>query len=134
MPGCVGQNCSYFQFKPRVKRRRLKRMIWRYSGWVVLVWLAVTLLRTPATAQFNDPRNYQNVPVGVNQIELSYSYVRANASIDSAIVIGGSQDFVVEKVRSAWAAATLSKDDSSWVGRRPRPPEVRRPWCALDCS
>ena len=63
----------------------------RYSGRVVLVCLALALLRTRAGAQFSDPRNYQNVPVGVNQIELAYTYVRANASIDSAIVIGGAK-------------------------------------------
>ena len=91
MPGCARHNCSYFQFKPRVKRCRVKRMIWRHSGWVVAVGLALALLRTPASAQFSDPRNYQNVPVGVNQIELGYAYVRANASIDSAIVIGGAK-------------------------------------------
>ena len=30
-------------------------------------------------AQFRDPRNYQNFPVGVNQIEMAYMYVRADA-------------------------------------------------------
>jgi hypothetical protein len=49
------------------------------------------LLTRSAGAQFSDPRNYQNVPVGVNQIELGYTYVHANASIDSAIVIGGAK-------------------------------------------
>ncbi len=49
------------------------------------------LLTRSAGAQFSDPRNYQNVPVGVNQMELAYTYVRANASIDSAIVIEGAK-------------------------------------------
>jgi hypothetical protein len=49
------------------------------------------LLTRSAGAQFGDPRNYENVPVGVNQIEVAYTYVRANASIDSAIVIGGAK-------------------------------------------
>jgi hypothetical protein len=91
MPGYAGQSCFYFQFKPRVKQRRVKRMNSRHSGWVLLVCMALALLRTPASAQFSDPRNYQNVPVGVNQIELGYTYVHANASIDSAIVIGGAK-------------------------------------------
>jgi hypothetical protein len=42
-------------------------------------------------AQFTDPRNYENTPVGVNQIELSYAYVRANASIDPSLVIEGAK-------------------------------------------
>jgi hypothetical protein len=49
------------------------------------------LLARPANAQFTDPRNYENFPVGVNQIELNYDYVRANESIDSAIVIEGAK-------------------------------------------
>jgi hypothetical protein len=62
-----------------------------HSGRAVLLCLGLALLRLPASAQFSDPRNYQNVPVGVNQIELAYTYVRANASIDAAIVIGGAK-------------------------------------------
>ena len=57
----------------------------------VLASLACAVLLTlSASAQFTDPRNYENAPVGVNQIELSYAYVRANQSIDSSIVIGGA--------------------------------------------
>jgi hypothetical protein len=41
-----------------------------------------------ANAQFTDPRNYQNTPVGVNQVEVAYAYLHANSSIDPALVIG----------------------------------------------
>jgi hypothetical protein len=49
--------------------------------------LAISAVGRPAYAQFTDPRNYQNSPVGVNQVELAYVYVHANSSIDAAIVI-----------------------------------------------
>ena len=67
---------------PSVKRRRL-----------LLVWSAIAVLGLtwPACAQFNDPRNYENFPVGVNQLELSYGYSHANSSIDPAIVIAGAK-------------------------------------------
>jgi len=45
----------------------------------------------PVYAQFTDPRNYQNSPVGVNQVEIAYAYARANASIDPAIVIADAR-------------------------------------------
>jgi hypothetical protein len=43
-----------------------------------------------ASAQFTDPRNYQNSPVGVNQAQLAYAYVRSNTTIDPAIVVTGA--------------------------------------------
>ena len=45
----------------------------------------------PARAQFTDPRNYENVPVGLNQLEMTYAYSQANTSIDPAIVIVGAK-------------------------------------------
>jgi hypothetical protein len=60
-------------------------MLLRHSKW--LLWLALASL---ADAQFTDPRNYENTPVGVNQIELQYDYARSNASIDPTIVITGA--------------------------------------------
>jgi hypothetical protein len=62
----------------------LKRLLLACSAF------AVSAVGWPARAQFTDPRNYQNSPVGVNQVELAYAYVRANSSIDSAIVISGA--------------------------------------------
>ena len=53
--------------------------------------IAVLGLSQPACAQFTDPRNYENFPVGVNLLELAYSYARANSSIDPAIVIAGAK-------------------------------------------
>jgi len=43
-----------------------------------------------AAAQFTDPRNYENTPVGVNQIELVYAYARSDASIDTSLIIAGA--------------------------------------------
>lgn len=56
----------------------------------VLVWVALAGATGLACAQFTDPRNYENFPVGVNQIELAYDYVRADQSLDPAIVIEGA--------------------------------------------
>jgi len=54
----------------------------------VLVWLAFAV---SASAQFTDPRNYQNTAVGVNQVEVAYAFARANSSIDPYVVIEGAQ-------------------------------------------
>jgi len=39
-----------------------------------------------ACGQSSDPYSY-DTPVGISHIELSYAYVRANASIDTALAI-----------------------------------------------
>ncbi len=65
-------------------------LISRHAKVVACFALGVLAAR-PADGQFSDPRNYQNVPVGVNQIEVAYTYVRANASVDPAIVIAGAK-------------------------------------------
>ena len=53
----------------------------------------LTVLRSPdqARAQFTDPRTYDNTPVGINQFELAYAHARANASIDTSLIIGGAE-------------------------------------------
>jgi hypothetical protein len=60
---------------------------------LVLLYLAsaVFSLGPSANAQFTDPRNYQNAPVGVNQIELAYGYTHADASVDPSIIIVGAR-------------------------------------------
>jgi Putative MetA-pathway of phenol degradation len=50
--------------------------------------LIVFTLTWASHAQFTDPRNYQNAPIGVNQAELAYAYARSDTSIDPSIVIG----------------------------------------------
>jgi hypothetical protein len=51
------------------------------------------ILRTPdqAYAQFTDPHTYDNTPAGTNQIELAYAYSRANASIDTSLIVAGAR-------------------------------------------
>ena len=51
----------------------------------------VLLVPGQACAQFTDPHAYDNCPVGINQLELRYAYVHANASIDTALVVGGAK-------------------------------------------
>jgi hypothetical protein len=54
---------------------------------------ALALLHFPkqTLAQFTDPHTYDNTPVGTNQLELSYTYLHANASIDPSLVITGAK-------------------------------------------
>jgi len=60
---------------------------------LALVCLVLAVLHFPGRlyAQFTDPRNYENTPVGVNQFELAYAYARANASVDTSLVITGAE-------------------------------------------
>jgi hypothetical protein len=61
----------------------------------VLLFVCFTLVavRTPdqVYAQFTDPRNYDNTPVGTNQLELAYAYAHANASLDTSLIIAGAR-------------------------------------------
>jgi len=41
-------------------------------------------------AQFTDPRTYTPGPVGLNYLEFDYTYARANASIDTSLVVGAA--------------------------------------------
>jgi len=56
-------------------------------AWFVL---AILHISDQACAQFTDARTYDNTPVGINQLELGYAYVHANASIDTSLVIAGA--------------------------------------------
>jgi hypothetical protein len=55
--------------------------------------LVLAVLHVPdrACGQFNDPRAYENTPVGTNQLELGYTYVHANASLDTSLVVAGAK-------------------------------------------
>ena len=57
------------------------------------VSLALGIFAVPqrSGAQFSDPRTYDNAPVGINQVELSYAYVHGNASIDTSLVVTGAR-------------------------------------------
>jgi Putative MetA-pathway of phenol degradation len=54
------------------------------------LFLAIFYLSDQACAQFTDPRTYANTPVGINQLELNYAYVHANASIDTSLIVTGA--------------------------------------------
>jgi hypothetical protein len=55
--------------------------------------LVLAVLRVPdrACGQFNDPRVYENTPVGTNRLELGYVYLHANASLDTSLVVTGAK-------------------------------------------
>ena len=58
-----------------------------------LLCLALAVLRFPdqVYAQFTAPGTYDNTPVGVNQFELDYVYTRANAPIDTSLIVAGAK-------------------------------------------
>ena len=60
---------------------------------LLFVCFAMAVLRFPVQvfAQFTDPRTYDNSPVGINQLELSYAYAHANASIDTSLIVPGAK-------------------------------------------
>lgn len=60
------------------------------KGLLACFALAVFYTDGEASAQFNDARAYANTPVGVSQIELNYTYVRSNASLDPSLAIAGA--------------------------------------------
>jgi hypothetical protein len=53
---------------------------------------ALAILHRPeqAAAQFTDPHTYDNVPVGVNQLETDYAFVHGNASVDPSLIVAGA--------------------------------------------
>ena len=58
-----------------------------------LFFLVLAVLHIPdrASGQFNDPRAYENTAVGTNQLELGYTYVHADASLDTSLVVAGAK-------------------------------------------
>lgn len=60
---------------------------------LLLACLALAVHHVPhqARAQFTDAHSYDNTPVGINQLELSYAYVRSDTSIDTSLVITGAK-------------------------------------------
>src|SRR6201984_679893 len=62
------------------------------SKWLLSSCFALAVLHVPneASAQFSDPRTYDNTPVGINQLELTFTYAHANASIDTSLIITGA--------------------------------------------
>jgi hypothetical protein len=56
-----------------------------------LLALAAAQVPDRACAQFTDPRAYDNTPTGTNQLELAYTYVHADASIDTSLVVSGAK-------------------------------------------
>lgn len=60
---------------------------------LLFVGLALAVLRFPDQlyAQFTDPRDYENTPVGINQVEIAYAYARTDASIDTSLIVAGAQ-------------------------------------------
>ena len=58
---------------------------------VACLALIVLQITGQACAQFTDPHAYDNCPIGINQLELHYAYVHANASIDTSLIVGGAR-------------------------------------------
>src|SRR5215475_11984469 len=61
--------------------------------WLLFMCLvvAISCFSHRVYAQFTEAHNYDNTPVGVNQVELAYSYAHANASLDTSLVVVGAK-------------------------------------------
>lgn len=59
------------------------------NDWVRLSCLSVVFLclSDQAWSQFTDAHNYDDSPIGVNDLQLAYGYARADSSIDTALDI-----------------------------------------------
>jgi hypothetical protein len=57
----------------------------------VYLILAIVCVPSHLCAQFAEAHNYDNTPVGLNQIELAYGYARSNASIDTSLIVAGAK-------------------------------------------
>jgi hypothetical protein len=62
------------------------------KGRLVAACCALMTLHSPnpACAQFTDAHQYDNVPVGINQLELGYAFVHGNTAIDPSLVVTGA--------------------------------------------
>src|SRR5215471_14635372 len=58
---------------------------------LLAVCFAITALHPHLYAQFTDPHQYDNSPIGVNQLELAYAYARSNASVDTSLIVTGAK-------------------------------------------
>jgi len=58
-----------------------------------VICLALSILSFPNTglAQFTGAHHFDNTPVGTSQLELSYAYANANASIDTSLIVSGAK-------------------------------------------
>lgn len=72
---------------------RASATLLRMKKWLRFVCLVVAVpsASLPTCAQFTDAHTYDNTPIGINQLELNYAYVHANASIDTSLVIAGAR-------------------------------------------
>lgn len=99
------------------------------KGLLACFALAFFCVSGKASAQFNDARAYDNTPTGVSQLELSYTYVRGNASLDPSLAVAGANlnlnqgtigytDYFGVFHRLAWveAAVPLAGLDGSIAG------------------
>lgn len=59
---------------------------------LLFVWSALAFLHSPdhARAQFTDARNYDNAPIGVNQLGVGYAFGHGSGSIDPSLAIAGA--------------------------------------------
>src|SRR5271165_4482657 len=82
---------QFLNCDPLTPIRGLRSIAGMYKRWLFF-GLTLAVLRFPGqlSAQFTDPRTYDNTPVGVNQLELAYSYAHANTSIDTSLIVTGA--------------------------------------------
>lgn len=77
---------------------------------------AIAALHLPGVlhAQFTDARTYVEGPVGLNELEFDYQYARANASIDTSLVVG-SESLELNKGTFSYTHNFSTFDHLTWV-------------------
>src|SRR5215469_10848211 len=53
--------------------------------------LAVLGICDQAYAQFTEAHHYDNTPLGINQLELAYTYGRSDTSLDTSLIVAGAE-------------------------------------------
>jgi len=61
-----------------------------HKALIVCLTLAAVGVPNQVQAQFTGAHNYDDAPVGVNQIEFAYAYAHSNASIDTSLIVAGA--------------------------------------------
>src|SRR5215469_9409430 len=64
----------------------------RRKRWLIVLFALVSAgVRDQAYAQFTESHHYDNTPVGLNQLELAYTYARSDTPLDTSLIVAGAK-------------------------------------------
>ena len=84
---------------------------------VTLAAFAALCFSTTLYAQFTDPRTYTQSPVGLNELELSYTHAHTDASIDTSLLVGGAH-FELNEAAVTYTHYYALLDHLAWLEAR----------------